>query len=168
MQPTITRAKTLKPKPDETNLGFGTLFTDHMFNMDYSTEKGWHSPRIEPYAPISMDPSTMVLHYGQAVFEGLKAYGTDSGGIQLFRPADNFKRMNRSGKQLCIPAFDEDAALDSAQTAPDTGKGLGTACAWNVSLYPTHHCGHRSVSGGTCIFYLSVFYHFITGWGLLS
>ena len=113
MQLTITKSQRLKPKPDEANLGFGTIFTDHMFNTDYSIEKGWHNPRIEPYAPISMDPSTMVLHYGQAVFEGLKAYRTGSGGIQLFRPADNFKRMNRSGKQLCIPAFDEDAALDA-------------------------------------------------------
>jgi len=113
MQLTTTQAETLKPKPDQTTLGFGTLFTDHMFNMDYHVEKGWYNPRIEPYAAIPMDPSTMVLHYGQGVFEGLKAYRTDAGGVQLFRPADNFKRMNRSGKQLCIPAFDEEAALDA-------------------------------------------------------
>jgi len=113
MQPTITRAETLKPKPDQTKLGFGTIFTDHMFNMDYSIEKGWHSPRIEPYGPISMDPSTMVLHYGQAVFEGMKAYRTGSGGIQLFRPMDNFKRLNRSSRMLCIPEHDEAAALDA-------------------------------------------------------
>ncbi len=113
MQVTVTKSQNLKPKPDETNLGFGTIFTDHMFNMDYSVEKGWHNPRIEPYAPIPMDPSTMVLHYGQGVFEGLKAYHTDAGGIQLFRPLDNFKRMNRSSKMLCIPEHDEAFALDA-------------------------------------------------------
>ena len=68
---------------EDSALGFGTFFTDHMFNMDYNKEQCWHNPRIEPYAPIIMDPSTMVLHYGQAIFEGLKAYKTDSGGIQL-------------------------------------------------------------------------------------
>ncbi|MBW1866913.1 MAG: branched-chain amino acid aminotransferase [Deltaproteobacteria bacterium] len=112
MQLTINKADQLKNKPDQSKLGFGTLFTDHMFNMDYTVEKGWHSPRIEPYAPISMDPSTMVLHYGQAVFEGLKAYKTDAGEIQLFRPRDNFRRLNRSCEKLCIPQFDEDLALE--------------------------------------------------------
>ena len=112
MQITVTHSQTQKPKPDETNLGFGTIFTDHMFNMDYSVEKGWHDPRIEPYAAIPMDPSTMVLHYGQGVFEGLKAYHTDVGGVQLFRPLDNFKRMNRSSKLLCIPEHDEALALE--------------------------------------------------------
>ncbi|MCG6910426.1 MAG: branched-chain amino acid aminotransferase [Deltaproteobacteria bacterium] len=111
MQVTVTKSKTLKPRPDESNLGFGTIFTDHMFNMDYSVEKGWHNPRIEPYGTIPMDPSTMVLHYGQGVFEGLKAYRTDAGGVQLFRPLDNFKRMNRSSKLLCIPEHDETLAL---------------------------------------------------------
>lgn len=112
MQPTITRAAQLKTKPDQTKLGFGTIFTDHMFNMDYDPKNGWHAPRIEPYAPIPMDPSTMVLHYGQAVFEGLKAYRTDAGDIRLFRPRDNFSRLNRSCAKLCIPQFDEAAALD--------------------------------------------------------
>ncbi len=113
MQVTVTQSQTRKPKPDETNLGFGTIFTDHMFNMDYSVEKGWHNPRIEPYGPMALDPSTMVLHYGQAVFEGLKAYRTDPGGIQLFRPLDNFKRLNRSSKMLCIAGHDAAFALDA-------------------------------------------------------
>ena len=113
MQLTVTKNQTPKPKPDETRLGFGTIFTDHMFNMDYSVEKGWHNPRIEPYGPLSMDPATMVLHYGQAVFEGMKAYRTDRNSIQLFRPMDNFKRLNRSSKMLCIPEFDERLALDA-------------------------------------------------------
>ncbi|MBI5895564.1 MAG: branched-chain amino acid aminotransferase, partial [Desulfobacterales bacterium] len=111
MQLTITQSKTLKAKPDETKLGFGTVFTDHMFNMDYNPEKGWHNPRIEPYAPLVMEPSTMVLHYGQGIFEGLKAYRTAQGKIQLFRPQENFKRFNYSAKKLCIPQFDEAFAL---------------------------------------------------------
>lgn len=108
MQLTITQADRLKAKPDGSNpLAFGTIFTDHMFNMDYHPDKGWHNPRIEPYTPIEMDPATMVLHYGQAVFEGLKAYRTASGAIQLFRPRDNYKRLNRSSHLLCIPEIDE-------------------------------------------------------------
>lgn len=108
MQLTITKADRLKAKPDGSNpLAFGTIFTDHMFNMDYHPDKGWHNPRIEPYTPIEMDPATMVLHYGQAVFEGLKAYRTASGAIQLFRPRDNYKRLNRSSHLLCIPEIDE-------------------------------------------------------------
>ncbi len=113
MDLTITKAEQLKPKPDESKLGFGTLFTDHMFNMDYNPDKGWHNPRIEPYASFEMDPATMVLHYGQAVFEGLKAYRTESGTIQLFRPKENFSRLNRSNRLLCIPEFDEALALDA-------------------------------------------------------
>ena len=109
----IHQADHLKPLPDPSKLGFGTLFTDHMFNMDYNPEKGWHAPRIEPYAPIAMDPSAMVLHYGQAIFEGMKAYRTADGNIQLFRPRENFKRLNRSCRMLCIPEVDESAVLDS-------------------------------------------------------
>jgi len=111
MKSTITKTDQLKAKPDDTKLGFGTIFTDYMFNMDYNPRDGWHNPRIEPYASIDMDPSTMVLHYGQGVFEGLKAYRTETGDIQLFRPRDNFKRMNNSSRLLCIPEIDEDFAL---------------------------------------------------------
>jgi len=107
MQLTIKKAENLKPRPNDSDLPFGTIFTDHMFNMDYSPEKGWHDPRIEPYGPLPLDPATMVLHYGQADFEGLKAYRTDSGAIQLFRPKDNLRRLNRSNHTLCIPQFDE-------------------------------------------------------------
>ncbi len=113
MDITIKKADTLKSHPDDSALGFGTVFTDHMFNMDYNPEKGWHNPRIEPYSPIEMDPATMVLHYGQAIFEGLKAYRTDSGDIQLFRPMDNFKRFNKSANRLCIPELDDEFVLES-------------------------------------------------------
>jgi len=111
MQVTITKAEQLKAKPDENKLGFGTIFTDHMFNMDYSVEKEWYNPRIEPYAPLVMEPSTMVLHYGQGVFEGMKAYRNQQGAVQLFRPQENFRRLNASNRKLCIPAIDEAFAL---------------------------------------------------------
>jgi branched-chain amino acid aminotransferase len=102
----IQLSDTLKPKPDDNQLGFGIHFSDHMFQMDYSPDQGWHKPRIEPYAPFSLDPATMVLHYGQGVFEGLKAYRSITGDIQLFRPWDNFKRLNHSARKLCIPEVD--------------------------------------------------------------
>lgn len=113
MDITITHAESLNAKPDADRLGFGTLFTDHMFNMDYDPDQGWHNPRIAPYGPIAMDPSTMVLHYGQGVFEGLKAYRTANGNVQLFRPQENFKRLNNSCRMLCIPAFDEGFLLEA-------------------------------------------------------
>ena len=107
----ITKAATLKPLPeDEGQLTFGTLFTDHMFVLDYTEGKGWHDGRIVPYGPIELDPAAMVLHYGQEVFEGMKAYRTPN-GIQLFRPEENFKRLNQSNERLCIPQIDEDYAL---------------------------------------------------------
>ena len=111
MQLTITKVDRPKEKPSESNLGFGTIFTDHMFNMDYQEGKGWYNPRIEPYQPILMDPATTALHYAQEVFEGLKAYRTPAGAIQLFRPMENLKRMNRSCKRLCIPEIDTDFVL---------------------------------------------------------
>jgi len=122
MQISIGKAEKLKQKPKDTELTFGTAFTDHMFNMDYDPENKWHNARIDPYSPIQMDPSTMVLHYGQAIFEGMKAYRTQSGDIQLFRPKDNFSRMNRSAKALCIPPIDEDLVLDGLKQLLDIEK----------------------------------------------
>ncbi|MFZ0243146.1 MAG: branched-chain amino acid aminotransferase [Desulfobacterales bacterium] len=116
---TIKKADKLKPKPDEQHLGFGSHFTDHMFNMDYDPDQGWHDPRIEPYAPIVMDPATMVLHYGQGVFEGLKAYRTQKGGVQLFRPLENARRLNRSARRLCIPEVDEQGFLKALKQLID-------------------------------------------------
>ncbi|GBC63147.1 branched chain amino acid aminotransferase [Desulfonema ishimotonii] len=114
MEVTVKKADTLKTKPaDQSKLGFGQIFTDHMFNMDYNPEKGWHNARIEPYGPIQMDPATMVLHYGQAIFEGMKAYRTEKGDIQLFRPRENFHRANASNRMLCIPQMDEGFVLDA-------------------------------------------------------
>lgn len=100
-----------KPKPDQ--LQFGKEFTDHMFIMDYSETSGWHDARIVPYQPLSIDPSSMVFHYGQSVFEGLKAYRSPNGEAQLFRPQKNLSRINRSNDRLCIPPIDEEFALDA-------------------------------------------------------
>ncbi|PIE03049.1 MAG: branched chain amino acid aminotransferase [Acidobacteria bacterium] len=112
-------AKTLKEKPEDSALGFGDIFTDYMFNMDYSPEKGWYDARIEPYGPIMMDPSTQVLHYGQSVFEGLKAYKTQAGEVQLFRAKDNLKRLHQSAKRLSMPDMDEDFLFEALKKLLD-------------------------------------------------
>lgn len=100
-----------KEKPNTDQLEFGKLFTDHMFIMDYSEPLGWHDARIVPHQPLTIDPSAMVFHYGQSVFEGLKAYLTPDGEAQLFRPQKNFERLNRSNDRLCIPPVDEAFAI---------------------------------------------------------
>ena len=93
-----------KQKPaDESKLGFGKIFTDHMYIMEYNPEKGWHNPRVEPYHAISLEPSAMVFHYGQEMFEGMKAYKTEDGRILLFRPDKNIERAKNSNRRLCIP-----------------------------------------------------------------
>lgn len=109
----ITKTDCPKQKPDQNHLGFGQFFSDHMFIMDYTAGKGWHDPRIEPYAPLTLDPSTMVFHYGQAIFEGLKAYRAKDGKILLFRPAKNMERVNISNDRLCIPPIDVDFAVEA-------------------------------------------------------
>lgn len=116
------KSDTLKPIPAQNTLGFGRFFTDHMFVMEYSKEKGWHNARIEPYKPFQLDPATIFLHYGQGVFEGMKAYKTKSGAIQFFRPLDNFKRMNRSCEILCMPSYDNDFALQMLKELVKTEK----------------------------------------------
>ena len=104
----VVQTQSPRQKPDMENLPFGKYFSDHMFVMNYEKGKGWHNPCIVPYGPFEMDPSSMVFHYAQEIFEGLKAYRTKSGEIRLFRPHDNFLRMNSSAERLCIPAVDVD------------------------------------------------------------
>ncbi len=116
MQLTIQKANQLKDKPeDESKLGFGEIFTDHMFLMNYTEPVGWHDPRIIPFSDFSIHPAAMVLHYGQAIFEGLKAYHTPRGTLQLFRPMANLERFNRSAQRLCLPAIDCEFVLDCLQ-----------------------------------------------------
>ena len=115
MEINIECAKTLKEKPDQNNLGFGTYFTDHMFMMDYTEGVGWHDARIVPYAPIAMDPATMVLHYAQETFEGLKAYRNPKGEITLFRPEMNARRMINSNKRICMAELPEDMFVEAVE-----------------------------------------------------
>lgn len=106
---------TREPKPkytDPAKLGFGKLFTDHMFTMKYEEGRGWYEPAIEPYHNLQMDPACMVLHYAQAIFEGLKAYKDDKGDILLFRPRSNFERLNRSAARMRIPTVDIDLVME--------------------------------------------------------
>ncbi len=105
----------LKSKPDESNLGFGQYFTDHMFVMTYDEGKGWHEAGIKKYANFSLDPAAMVLHYGQAIFEGLKAYRGKREKIYLFRPNANLERMNVSAERMCMPTFDTKEVLAAMQ-----------------------------------------------------
>jgi branched-chain amino acid aminotransferase len=109
----ITRAATKKPKPKDSELGFGTVFTDHMFLADFQEGKGWYDPRIEPYGPLTLDPATAVFHYAQAIFEGLKAFRGVDGRVRLFRPDKHIERFNNSAKRMCIPPLDPDWALRS-------------------------------------------------------
>ena len=111
---TVPSAK-LKAKPDEKALGFGRIFTDHMFVMAYDVQRGWHDPRIQPYGNFSLDPAAMALHYGQAIFEGLKAYRGEDDAIFLFRPQANLERMNRSATRMCMPTLPLDTALAGLQ-----------------------------------------------------
>ena len=107
----VTKATTRKPHPAPETLVFGKTFTDHMFLWNYDAGQGWHDPRIVPYGPLELEPSAMVFHYAQEVFEGLKAYRTPEGKIQLFRPMDNIKRLNSSCERLCIPQLPEEDTL---------------------------------------------------------
>lgn len=108
-----------KQKPDQDKLGFGRFFTDHMFVMNYEAGKGWFDPRIVPYQPIALEPSAMVFHYAQEMFEGLKAYKTPTGEIQLFRPQKNIERMNNTNRRMCIPEIDPDDALQAIKAVVD-------------------------------------------------
>lgn len=103
----------LKAKPDHDNLGFGVHFTDHMFLMKWDRQDGWHDAEICPFHDFSVSPAAMVFHYGQAIFEGLKAYRSKEDEILLFRPKDNLERMNVSATRMCMPRIPVDKVLKS-------------------------------------------------------
>lgn len=109
----VTRTTKPKQKPDQDNLIFGANFSDHMFVMDYDEGQGWHDGRIIPYGNIEIDPASCVLHYAQMMFEGLKAYKTPDGHVQLFRPYMNAKRLNRTNERMCIPPMDEELFIQA-------------------------------------------------------
>ena len=119
----ITKTAAPKERPaDESKLGFGRIFTDHMFLMDYNTEEGWHDARIVPFGPMPIHPASTVLHYGAEIFEGMKAYRAADGSIRLFRPMENIKRLNNSAERLCLPEIDEEACLDIIKTIVELEK----------------------------------------------
>ncbi len=112
----ITKTTTPKEKPqDESKLGFGKIFTDHMFIMNYTEGQGWHDARIVPYENISLSPAAMVFHYGQEMFEGLKAYRGENGEPRLFRPDMNAKRTNATNERLCIPQLPEEDFVEAVK-----------------------------------------------------
>jgi branched-chain amino acid aminotransferase len=118
----ITKNTNPKSKPDPSTLGFGDVFTDHMFLLDYDEGVGWHDARIVPYAPIALDPAASVLHYAQEMFEGLKTYKAQGGGVKLFRPDMNAKRTSRTNERLCIPPIDEEFYVDAIKALIDVDR----------------------------------------------
>nr|HOX99847.1 hypothetical protein [Smithella sp.]HPL98254.1 hypothetical protein [Smithellaceae bacterium] len=135
--------KNRKAKPtDESKLGFGKIFTDHMFTMKYKEGKGWHDAVIEPYHVLKLDPTAMCLHYGQEIFEGLKAYRNQDGSIYLFRPTENIKRMNVSAERLCMARIDEDLFMEGMKKLvllekDWIPKGVGTSLYIRPTLIAT-------------------------------
>src|SRR2546430_736068 len=130
----ITRTATKKEKPKDKDLAFGNVFTDHMFVMDFQEEKGWYDPRVEPYGPFPMDPATAVLHYGQGLFEGLKAFRGRDGKIRLFRPQKHVERLNRTAERMCIATLDPEMVLKSWTTLVDVDRDW-TPSSVGTSLY---------------------------------
>jgi len=116
MEIKIIEKETPGVMPPENELGFGRYFSDHMFVMDYEEGLGWHDARIIPFGYISLHPASTVLHYGAEIFEGLKAYRTESGSVRLFRPMENIRRLNRSAERMCLPTIDESLALELLET----------------------------------------------------
>ena len=118
----VTRTNSPKAKPDPTKLGFGKYYTDHMFIMEYDEGQGWHDGRIVPYGPLLLDPAAVTLHYAQMSFEGMKAYLTPEGKVNLFRPDMNAKRLRNSNKRLCIPEIDEDLFVAAVKAAVEADR----------------------------------------------
>ena len=116
--------KTIQSKIENTdfdNLSFGKCFSDHMFSISYKNNK-WQNPEILPYGPLSLNPGTHVFHYGQAIFEGMKAYKNEQGETLLFRPHENIKRLNRSADRMCMPRIDEDIFMQGLKTLLEIDK----------------------------------------------
>src|SRR5712664_147175 len=134
----ISRASVKKPKPKDSELSFGTVFTDHMFVMDFQEEKGWYDPRVEPYGPFSMDPAAAVLHYAQAVFDGLKAFRSRGGKARLFRPEKHVQRLEESSLRLCIPPLDPELVPRSLIALVGVQKDwVPSKCGTSLDARPT-------------------------------
>lgn len=109
----IVKTQAPRRRPEHGKLGFGTNFSDHVFSMQWKEDSGWHSPRIEAYGPIALEPAASVLHYAQAIFEGLKAHRATNGEVRLFRPERHAARFERSAKRLCMPPVPNDIFLEA-------------------------------------------------------
>ncbi len=118
----IVKTTAPKAKPEESGLGFGKHFSDHMFVMEYTRAEGWHNARIVPFENITLHPASTVLHYGSEIFEGLKAYRRADGGVQLFRPIENMRRLNNSAERLCLPTIPEEMSMEILKTFVEVEK----------------------------------------------
>jgi branched-chain amino acid aminotransferase len=118
----VQRTTAPKAKPDPDTLEFGKVMTDHMFVIDYTPEQGWHDGRIVPYAPLSLEPAAMVFHYGQEMFEGLKAYKDTEGKVRLFRPDKNAERINNTNDRMCMPAIDPELVTEAVKAVVDADR----------------------------------------------
>ena len=151
----ITKTTNAGVMPPEEKLGFGKTFTDHMLIVDWNEEIGWHDARIEPFGRISLHPASTVLHYGAEIFEGLKAYRRADGGVQLFRPMENIKRMNRSAERMSLPLMDEKEMLKLLTTFVKTEerwvpKSFGTSLYLRPFLFGNDETlGVHSVKNAT-------------------
>ena len=155
----VTLTTNPKKKPeDESKLGFGKIFTDHMFIMDYEQGRGWHDARVVPYGPFVMDPACTVFHYAQEIFEGMKCYRRKDGGLNLFRPRDNFARMNRSAERMGMPKLDVEEALAGLIAL------LKADADWagNFAVYPPDDDFYRCDAGRSCVPYLSFLHHLLS------
>lgn len=154
----ITKTTAPKEKP-KGNLGFGRIFTDHMFVMDYTQGVGWHDPRIVPYQDLTLSPAAMVFHYGQEMFEGLKAYKGDDGANYLFRPDMNAKRTNDTNDRLCIPRVPEEDYVQAVKAIGLRGPELDSHGPRHLPVHPPlYHC-HGALPGGGCLANLPVYHH---------
>ena len=157
----ITKTENPKVKPDENNLGFGKIFTDHMLMVDYSRKEGWHDARIIPFQNISLCPASTVLHYGSEIFEGMKAYRTKSGEVQLFRPIENVRRLNNSAERLGLPQMDEQYCLDLIKAIVEIDKDWvptkeGTSLYIRPFMFGNDpHLGVHSIDNATFVIILS-------------
>ena len=152
----ITRTTAPKTPPSDDSLTFGNVFTDHMFLMNYEDGKGWHDPRIVPYGPFTLDPATCVLHYGQGIFDGLKAFRGRDGHVRLFRLPDHARRLNRSAHYLCIPELDPAMVEESIRAAGGGGSALGAEEARHLAVYPADGDRHRDVPRRASVAFVSV------------
>ncbi|HHT32222.1 MAG TPA: branched-chain amino acid aminotransferase, partial [Corynebacterium sp.] len=115
--------------------GFGQHFTDHMVRIDWDADRGWHSARVEAYGPLTMDPASSVLHYGQAIFEGLKAYRHADGSIVTFRPEQNARRFQRSAARMAMPELPEELFLEAVRLLVDVDQAWVPKAGGEESLY---------------------------------